>query len=82
MTEGYEPGREARRSILREVYRREKAGEPSPSLRELGELLGMHRVSAGYHVREMIGAGLLMRSDAGLFLSECARATMDLETGG
>lgn len=51
----YRPGVEARRAILKELRRRELAGEPAPSIVELKLLAG----GAYRHVRTMRDAGLL-----------------------
>lgn len=72
----YRPGVEARRAILRELRRRELAGEPAPSLADLKLLMG----GAYRHVRTMRDAGLLTtrRGNKGyIALTEAGRIAAD-----
>lgn len=57
MTKLYKPGAEACRAILRELRRRELAGEPAPSAVALARDLGMSRSSVQRFVGMMAGWG-------------------------
>lgn len=59
MTRPYRPGIEARRAILRELRRRELAGDTPPSLRDLAESIGLSTGGTHRHIRTMRDAGLL-----------------------
>lgn len=57
MVKPYKPGVDARRAILRELRRRELAGEPAPSTRELAPIVGLGPTSIWRHVASMRAMG-------------------------
>jgi len=74
-------GDEARASILVELLRREQAGEQPPTLRELGELLGVHRVTVREHLVLLREAGLVIwqpRKWRTLALTDAGRMAAEL----
>lgn len=59
MVKPYRPGVEARDAILRELRRREDAGEPT-TVRAIALALGMKRSTAALHMATLRDAGLVM----------------------
>ena len=53
MVKPYRPGVEARRAILKELRRRELAGEPAPSAVLVASVLGMPRTTVSRHVENL-----------------------------
>ncbi len=51
-----------RLAILKELRRRELALQPTPTIREVGEAIGVGHSLLGYHVRVLKRAGLLSPS--------------------
>lgn len=54
----YKPGIEARSAILRELRRREDAGEPT-TVRALAEALDMKRSTVAFHLATLREAGMV-----------------------
>lgn len=52
-------GEAIRAAILRELRRRELALEPTPTIREVGDAIGVGHSLLGYHVRVLKNTGLL-----------------------
>lgn len=58
----YKPGILAKQAILRELRRRELAGEPPPSVVALAVALGEPRSSTDHHVAAMAAMGWVTRT--------------------
>lgn len=81
MVKPYKPGIEARDAILREIRRREDAGEKPPTTRELAALIGRAHTTAMRHVRTLERVGLVQHVGRGrnqeTHLTEAGRIATD-----
>lgn len=76
MVKPYRPGVEARRAILRELRRRELAGEPAPSALALAAALGMSKSAVNRYVLSMVEWGWMTTRAGrrgGVFLTDEGR---------
>lgn len=81
MTRPYRPGVEARRLILRELRRRELAGEPAPSAVALAAALGAPRSTTDMHVGTLRRLGWVTRTTgrtAAVTLTDAGRNAADM----
>ncbi len=87
MVKPYRPGIEARRAILRELRRRELAGEPAPSINQLAAAIDLTYTPTRQHLIHLAADGLIEWAPtrgsrtAGPRLSAAGRHAADLSTG-
>lgn len=77
----YKPGVEARRAILKELRRRELAGEPAPSAARLARELSWPRSTLDEHVTTMVRLGWATRTigrNAAIHMTDTGRQVADM----